>query len=29
MKFYMTANKPTTENSILVILLRSEGLEQQ
>jgi len=29
MKFTMTANKPTIEYSILVILLRSEGLEQQ
>ncbi|SNV60864.1 Uncharacterised protein [Mammaliicoccus stepanovicii] len=29
MKFYTTANKPKTDNNILVILLRSEGLEQQ
>lgn len=29
MNFTMTANKPTIEYNILVILLRSEGLEQQ
>ncbi|MEY9141592.1 hypothetical protein ABH901_002582 [Mammaliicoccus lentus] len=29
MKFYMTAHKPTTEYSLIVILLRSVGLEQQ
>lgn len=29
MRYNMTANKPTIEYGILVILLRSEGLEQQ